>query len=166
MCLGSHRGRENNVNSHFREGHFISWNCRGISNKKEELQILVKDLMPVSIFIQESKMKEDQNFELKNYTFEHKPQLINEEENAKGGVGIFVRKEVPYISVNLNTTLQAVAVQLYLHKKITLCSIYIPPDQKFTQLELENLIQQLPTPFILSGDFNSHNEIWFDKKNR
>ena len=164
MCLGSNNERRNNTLNHLRQGNLISWNCRGISNQKEELQILIKDLMPVSILIQESKMKGNQIFELKNYSFEHKAQNINEEENAKGGVGIFVRKEIPYISVNLNTSFQAVAVQLYLHKKITLCSIYIPPDKKFTQLELENLIQQLPKPFILSGDFNSHNEIWFDKK--
>ena len=163
MCLGTNIERRNS-NNYSREGHLISWNCRGISNKKEELQILVKNVMPVAILVQESKIKENQNFELKNYTFNHKPQTINEEENAKGGVGIFVRKEIPYTSVNLNTNFQAIAVQLYLHKKVTLCSIYIPPDRNFTQIELENLIQQLPKPFILSGDFNSHNEIWFDKK--
>ena len=161
MCLGNHRGRVNN--HHLREGHLVSWNSRGISNKKEELQILTQNLMPISILIQESKIKENQNFVLKNYSFEHKPLPINENEIAKGGVGIFIRNEIPYISLNLNTNFQAIAVQLYIHKKITLCSIYIPPDQIFNQQELENLIQQLPKPFILSGDFNSHNEIWFDK---
>ena len=30
---------------------------------------------------------------------------------------------------------------------------------------LENLTEQLPKPFILVGDFNSHNTLWFDKKN-
>ena len=164
MCLGSYRERQINIHNHSREGQYISWNCRGISNKKEELQILIKHLMPIAICIQESKMKENKSFEIKNYSFEHKPQQTDEEENAKGGVGIFIRKEIPYISVNLNTNFQAIAVQLYSHKKITLCSLYIPPDQIFTQQELENLIQQLPKPFILTGDFNSHNEIWFDKK--
>ena len=120
--------------------------------------------MPVSILIQETKLKESKTFILKNYSFEHRAQPTNEDENAKGGVGIFIRKEIPYISINLDTNFQVVAVQLYLHQKITSCSIYIPPDQIFTQQELEKLIQQLPKPFILSGDFNSHNKIWFDKK--
>ena len=126
MCLGSYRVSQNNPNNYSREGHFISWNCRGISNKKEELQILIKNIMPIAICIQESKMKENKSFEIKNYSFEHKPQQTEEEENAKGGVGIFIRKEVPYISVNLDTNFQAIAVQLYSHKKLTLCSLYIP----------------------------------------
>ena len=163
MCLGNSRERDKN-SIVLREGKFFSWNCRGIRNKKEELQILAKKLMPIAILIQESKLKENHNFCLKNYSFEHKSQVINEEENAKGGVGIFIRKETPYISINIASKFQAIAIQLSLHKKITFCSIYIPPEETFTQNELENLIQQLPKPFILSGDFNSHNEIWFDKK--
>ena len=31
-------------------------------------------------------------------------------------------------------------------------------------LELSNLIEQLPRPFVIMGDFNSHNEIWWSKK--
>ena len=31
---------------------------------------------------------------------------------------------------------------------------------KFKISDLETLIKQLPTPFILSGDFNSHNRLW------
>ena len=34
------------------------------------------------------------------------------------------------------------------------------PNNNIIELERENLIQQLPKPFILMGDFNSHNQIW------
>ena len=164
MCLGSFSPNNQNPDSFLREGLFISWNCRGITNKKEELQILVKDLMPIAFLIQESKLKENHNFCLKNYSFLHKAQLVNEGENSKGGVGILIRKDTPYVPVNINTNFQAIAAQISCHKKITFCSIYIPPEQDFTKIDLENLIQQLPKPFVLSGDFNSHNQIWFDKK--
>ena len=40
MCLGSTL-----PSNYRREGYFISWNGRGISNKKEELEILAKNLM-------------------------------------------------------------------------------------------------------------------------
>ena len=163
MCLGNPVNQHNKINF-FTEGNFISWNCRGIKNKQEELQILIKELKPLAILIQESKLKENYNFNLKNYTFEHKTQPINENENTKGGVGVFIRKEIPYKTINITSNLQVVAVQLSIHKKITFCSIYIPPEQNFHQIDLENLINQLPKPFILSGDFNSHNEVWYDKK--
>ena len=47
---------------------------------------------------------------------------------------------------------------------ITVCSVYIPPNKEPKELELNNLIEQLPRPFIIMGDFNSHNEIWGSKK--
>ena len=157
MCLGSFSPNNQNPDSFLREGLFISWNCRGITNKKEELQILVKDLMPIAILVQETKLKENQNFHLKNYNFEHQFQPINEEEKAKGRVGICIRKEIPYVPINLISEFQTIAIQLSLHKKITICSIYIPPEKDFSQTDLEHLIQQLPKPFILTGDLNSHN---------
>lgn len=47
-----------------------------------------------------------------------------------------------------------------LPKRITICNIYFPPNLQFDIEELNNLIPQLPKPFILLGDFNSHNKIW------
>ena len=43
---------------------------------------------------------------------------------------------------------------------ITICSIYLPPKSKFTKDELQNLINQLPEPYIILGDFNGHNPLW------
>ena len=37
--------------------------------------------------------------------------------------------------------------------------MYIPPNDEPEELELNNLIEQLPRPFIKMGDFSSHNEI-------
>ena len=130
MCLG------NSVNEHNKRkflcgGNFICWNCRGIKNKQEELQILIKDLRPLALLIQESKLKENHTFILKNYTFEHKSQTINEDENTKGGVGIFIRKEIPYKTINITSNLQVVAVQLYIHKK-SLSVLFIFPQNKIS----------------------------------
>jgi endonuclease/exonuclease/phosphatase family metal-dependent hydrolase len=59
--------------------------------------------------------------------------------------------------VNLNTDLQAVAVRITLDKTITLCSVYIPPNSSLSLTQLKHLDDQLPTPFIIMGDFNGHN---------
>ena len=92
--------------------------------------------------ISETKLKIDSTFEIKNYTFIHKPQILQEGEIAKGGTGIFIRKDTPFSKIDLQSNFKVVAIQLHLHKKVTLCSIYIPPNTPISQHDLENLIRK------------------------
>ena len=69
----------------------------------------------------------------------------------------------PHSHIPLNTNLQAVAVSITLHRVITLCSIYIPPSSRLSLKDLDDLVPQLPSPFILLGDFNGHNILWGSK---
>ena len=48
-------------------------------------------------------------------------------------------------------------VKVIAHKTITLCSVYLP---LFNPKDLQDLIDQLPSPFILMGDFNDHHTLW------
>ena len=57
--------------------------------------------------------------------------------------------------------MQADTISATLHKTIT---VYIPPNEELKESELYNSIEQFPRPFIIMGDFNSHNEIWGSKK--
>ena len=63
----------------------------------------------------------------------------------------------------MNTNLQAVAVSITPHRVITLCSIYIPPSLKLSPKDLDDLVPQQPSPFILLGDLNGHNILWDSK---
>ena len=56
--------------------------------------------------------------------------------------------------------LQAVAVSVTLEKAITLCSVYIPPSFDLKSEHLDSLLQQLPSPYMLLGDFNGHSLLW------
>ena len=71
-----------------------------------------------------------------------------------------MNNRAPHSIIPLNTTLQAMAVSVTLHRVITFCSIYIPPNLNLITNELDNIVQQLPTPFVLLGDFNAHNILW------
>ena len=62
--------------------------------------------------------------------------------------------------IQLDTSLQATAVRITLSKTITLCSIYIPPSSAISLHDMDDLVCQLPTPYMLLGDFNSHNPLW------
>ena len=54
----------------------------------------------------------------------------------------------------------AVAARVTLNKVVTFCSIYLPPSDHVAKTDLINLIEQLPSPFILLGDFNGHSPVW------
>ena len=79
---------------------------------------------------------------------------------AQDGVSVLVNNNIPHKQVQLNTAIQAVVVRLTLHKDITLCSIYLSPNKPIIDDNLNNLLSQVPTPYILLGDFNGHNTIW------
>ena len=81
-------------------------------------------------------------------------------DRAKGGAAIIVKKSIQHSQISLQTTLQAIAVSVILHKRITICSLYLPPDLHFELLDLQDLINQLPTPYMILGDCNAHNPLW------
>ncbi|GFY75605.1 putative tick transposon [Trichonephila inaurata madagascariensis] len=56
--------------------------------------------------------------------------------------------------------LQAVAMQVSIFSTVTICTVYLPPNAPLNFRELQELIDQLPSPFILLGDFNAHHLLW------
>ncbi|GBM48868.1 hypothetical protein AVEN_36925-1 [Araneus ventricosus] len=79
---------------------------------------------------------------------------------ASGGVACLTSCQIPSKPILLNTQLQAVALQIQLNSRITICYLYLPPSVHIKQRHLDDLIQQLPSPFFLLGDFNGHNPLW------
>ncbi|MBJ5505587.1 hypothetical protein JGG47_23765, partial [Salmonella enterica subsp. enterica serovar Derby] len=79
---------------------------------------------------------------------------------ACGGVAIIVPHHVPVQQLSLTTSLQAVAVRLSLNVLLTICCVYLPPGIDVSVTTLEGLINQLPSPLLLLGDFNAHNPLW------
>jgi ribonuclease HI len=104
-------------------------------------------------------MSADKTYTLKFYNGFHRvgPSLGG---IPSGGVSIFVQNLVPHSPVDLRTHLQAVAVRVSLHRAVTVCTLYVPPRQALAGQDLEDLIRQLPEPFMLLGDFNAHNPLW------
>jgi len=60
--------------------------------------------------------------------------------------------------------LKAVAASLLTHNTITVCNIYKPNHTDLILEEIDNIIKQLSSPFILTGDFNCHSELWGSRK--
>ncbi|VVC39001.1 Endonuclease/exonuclease/phosphatase,Zinc finger, CCHC-type, partial [Cinara cedri] len=81
-------------------------------------------------------------------------------DRVSGGVSIFIKSNIPSKDIQININLETIAISVELSVTFTLCNIYLPNQTDFSLLDLENIIRQLPKPFILVGDFNSHNIIW------
>ena len=73
------------------------------------------------------------------------------------GVAILTHKEYHTQQLDLSTELQAVALKLWINKWYTICSLYLP-HTAISPEDLSSLISELPTPFILLGDFNARSE--------
>ena len=136
----------------------LQWNVRGLRARAEELKVLLRDHDPGILCLQETKLG-DGMFNLGlNYSLYRSDPPAGD--RAKGGAAVAVHKRLQHSAIALNTNLQAVAVRVILEKEITVCSIYLPPDFNYSVADVQLLINQLPGPFFLLGDFNAHNPLW------
>ena len=140
----------------------IQCNIRGARVNYSELLLLITKYCPAIICLQETHHKNNTTNNMKNYYSCN--DIKQYTDRPCGRSSIIINNNIPHSEITLNTNMQAVAISATLHKTITVCSVYIPPNEEPKELELNNLIEQLPRPFIIMGDFNSHNEIWGSKK--
>ena len=138
----------------------IQWNCRGLRPNYEEIKCFIADWSPFVICLQETFLRDTDQLTFKGYDMYNKTVVSPIDNRAIGGSSILVKKTVPHSTIHLNTNLQAVAIRATLHRTVTVCSVYIPPRYSLKRNELEMLLNQLPTPFLLLGDFNAHSDMW------
>ena len=75
------------------------------------------------------------------------------------GTALLIHQSINYDQIPLRTTLQATAAKIYLDKTYSICSLYLP-HIPITQDQINDLVNQLPTPFLLVGDMNEKNPLW------
>ncbi|KAG1665082.1 RNA-directed DNA polymerase from mobile element jockey [Nymphon striatum] len=107
--------------------------------------------------LQETRLNDTFNTTIRRYSI-YRRDLPSE--HPAGGVCIIVNNQIPHSSVQLNSSLQAIAVRVSMHKVLTICSIYIPPSSPIIAADVEDLLRQLPAPALICGDFNGHNILW------
>ena len=139
----------------------IQWNCEGARPKSGELENLALTLDPYCICAQETKLPPGAKFSIPKYkSFLNNYELKPGDKIAKGGVGIFVKRHIAAYQVQLKTPLQAVAVSVKIGKRITYCSLYLPPGDIIKKEDLTGLLDQLPKPYMVLGDFNARSTLW------
>src|ERR1044071_2090003 len=136
----------------------IQWNCRGLMANRDEIRYLLNTYAPAALCLQETMLSQQTIINYKYYASYNISKQSND--RPSGGVAVLISSFYPHSHIILNTNLQAVAIRLSLHKIISVCSIYLPPNTPLDKAELSVLIDQLPRPAMLLGDFNAHNSLW------
>ena len=125
----------------------------------EFLQKLIQEQEPCVLCLQETNFKDNKYTNLKNFNIAYKNRISSR--IASGGVAIYLKHNISYVEIPLNTDIEAIAISGIIHnREICICNVYIPNNFDLQEAELSNLIMQLPTPFLLVGDFNCHNTLW------
>jgi hypothetical protein len=75
-------------------------------------------------------------------------------------VATFISNTLESEDIPIVSDLEVTAALVKFVKHLCICTIYIPDSKIFTKHLLSDIICQLPKPFILLGDFNSHNVAW------
>lgn len=138
----------------------LQWNICGLSTRYAELELLTKRYRPPIIALQEVQTRQArQKLVSGGYEWEF---AFPPGEVSKNGAALGIEKDIPHEFLRLNTTLQAVAATVKWPVQATFVSIYIcKNDGKRTlQEKLEQLLNQLPSPIVLLGDFNAHSYLW------
>ena len=137
----------------------IQWNVNSLKGKLEILQKLIIDENIDIICLQETNLKRNETVKLSNYTSYNKNRT--DCKAASGGVSISIKNTFHSQELILNLELEAVAATITINnKQITICNVYLSNRHDTSYEQIEQLINRLPSPFILLGDFNSHHSLW------
>ncbi|GFS93551.1 putative RNA-directed DNA polymerase from transposon X-element [Trichonephila clavipes] len=113
---------------------------------------------PACVALQETFLKSTMTMQVRGYNCVRRD--VDGDTSPTGGVCLFTSNLFPSNVVTLHTSLQAVAVRIHVHSLVTVCCVYLPPNDVVPQVDLNLLVSQLPAPFILLGDFNGHSPLW------
>ena len=141
----------------------LQWNYCRLRANQEELKVLVRNSRANIICLQETLLGDREfNFGLDYSVYRSLGQPVGQ---ASGGTAVIVHRSLQHSVVDLDTDLQATAVTFTSNSRVTVCSLYLEPhlEQRRPPLslaDLQHLVNQLPAPFIILGDFNAKNPMW------
>jgi exonuclease III len=144
----------NNINTNH---NILQWNINGFHKTTDDLKILILKYSPLFICLQETNFIKNHTPELKGYLGHSKNRSIRSK--ASGGASIYANSSFPSEEIKITSNFEVTAITVFTKEKITICNIYLPNQHDFEIENLENIINQLPQPYILTGDFNSHNTL-------
>lgn len=140
----------------------LQWNINGYFKRLENIKLLVNHTWPTCICFQETNFSSNYCAFMSGYEKFYRNRT--QSGRASGGVVIYIKPHTIPEEIKLNTNLEAIAIKIKFPFSITMCNIYIPNSHRLDKQEFNKLIEQLPKPYIILGDFNSHHFYWGSNK--
>ncbi|CAD6216019.1 GSCOCG00011232001-RA-CDS, partial [Cotesia congregata] len=138
-------------------------NVNGYLNRLENIQLIINKINPLILCLQETNFYNDYCASIQGFQNYYKNR--SQARRASGGVAIYARPHSIPEQVLLNTNLEAIAIKIKYPYQLTICCIYLPNSTMINEEEIQNLLEQLPPPVLITGDFNSHHEQWGSRSN-
>ena len=136
--------------------YIIQWNCRGLRNNREDIELLISKYSPAAICLQETLLTPHQTQTFKHYSAYYKSGI-----HGHGGVCILVENSFIHSQVQFQADLQAVAVCItFNNKTYTVTSVYVPRSETLNELAFDRRINSFSSRYLILGDFNGHNHLW------
>ena len=136
----------------------LQWNCRSILPKIDSFKVLINKNKCDAFSLCETWLTS--NIDLNFHDFN----IIRlDRDTPYGGVLLGIKKCYSFYRINLPSIpgIEVVACQMTIQgKELCIASIYIPPRAQVGQRLLFDLIELLPSPRLILGDFNSHGVAW------
>ena len=140
----------------------LQWNTRSLISHWGQFKHYILNNNPLAAAIQETRFIDS---DFINYTFKIPGySLYTHNTNTgqrQGGSALLISNNLLHHQINLNSNLDAVGVNVKLAQlDLTLISIYLRPSDDLDIPSLTQLIQNINTPCLIMGDFNSHHQAW------
>ena len=135
----------------------LHWNLQSLHTKFSDLKLLLHDFTPAVVCLQETLCSTRPVHPPSGFSIFHS--LPARRDGHERGAAILVDKRVHCIAFPLRTSLQAVAVRVWLGKWYTICSLYLP-HSSLSLREVTDLLDQLHSPYLLLGDMNAKSPLW------
>ncbi|XP_024086357.1 uncharacterized protein LOC112128432 [Cimex lectularius] len=137
----------------------LQWNVRGLKNNEEGLQRIIRYKQPMVIALQETHLLPGKKYHLRGFSCVSREIHPEPGGRAHGGVALYINEKFKYDKLTLHTEIQAIAIKIKTPLEMILCNIYLP-DRRWHHTEIKRIIDQLPRPCLILGDFNSDNTMW------
>ena len=130
----------------------MQWNCRGYRPNYGDLVKILKEGEIVCACLQETMLgdkvpRAPQGYTVRGFSPTTQPLPGN-------GLAIMIHNSTAHTILPLNANLHAMACIVGITNTFTICNLYLNPNENPPIQDLNNLINQLPPPFLILGDIN------------
>lgn len=138
----------------------LQWNCNGAIRHLEDLKLLIHDLNPAIICLQETNFTNKNMLRLRGY--QCFPLNRTGAARASGGVATYVRDswEAEEIPIHNTDNIEIIVTKITAPLKITIANVYLPNSLPAPWESLTKILKNLPNNTLTVGDFNAHNPLW------